>query len=196
MATMRGGTRKAGRARRPALASACLGLGLSLIATLGLVRGAPPTLAASPLSTSALRGVLDWSFGHHGIAYSPPFRRVGLNSFYVLLRQPNGDLIVQARRQTQNERRRCRPFVPDPPVATGSRDPSFSPETEVAPSTTSSQVALPDGSLLALGAPVNQPQCGSAAGAVRKLEPDGDLDPTFGEGGCAQLPFRASWIAT
>jgi uncharacterized delta-60 repeat protein len=154
-----------------------------------------PALVTSTAGARPLEGRLDPTFGHGGVALSPHFRRVVENRLDVSAVEPDGDLIVGVQ-ETLNEVEGDSSFSLVRLRPDGSRDPSFSSQTEVPPTTTTSQVVLPDGSALVLGASADQAQCASAPGAVRKLLPGGGADPTFGEDGCVPLPTRPTWIAT
>ena len=154
-------------------------------------------VAISPSGAQAAgRGTLDPSFGHRGVAFSVTPRRVGLDSFGVIAREGDGDLIVDARRQTENEEEDTPPSTQIRLLPDGTPDPTFSAATESPTLDTSSRIHLPDGRVLQTGAPASGPQCGIGSQEISLLEADGSPDLSFGSSGCIQLSFAASSIAT
>ena len=159
-------------------------LPIGLLCALAIVAPAANAAAARP-------GTLDQSFGRHGRVSIRLAKHHGSSRFTAIARQPGGKLIVEGKRD--NGRRSKVESVIERRGADGQLDPSFG---------QMGVVALPEAHGLALQAGGGilfatrgvRGQCRHSR-ALQRLRSDGEADPSFGEEGCAPVPFEIGQIA-
>ena len=163
------------------------------------MRPCPPRLALLGLIVVALflpapahsrPGRLDLSFGNRGRAFSAlPGTYLG-SEFTSLVRQPDGKLLVTATLGTPSGEARGAVERRGP---AGNLDPGFGKDGSVAVPNARGLALQSDGRIL-FG--VNGGNTCHASAVIRRLEPSGRPDPSFGMGGVsATIPLRVERIA-
>lgn len=169
--------------RAPAHRSAMVLLGLFAMLAL-------PGLAGAAVA-QARPGTLDRSFGEHGRAYSKLRDTFVGSEFSALALQPDGKLLVTARLETETggsegaiQRR----------APAGNFDPGFGKGGSVAVPGAHGLALQGDGRIL-FGVDESSSSC-AARGRLRRLEPNGEPDPSFGTAGAsAPIPLSVERIA-
>jgi uncharacterized delta-60 repeat protein len=122
-------------------------------------------------------GTLDPSFGHNGQVFLRAPKAFAGSEIEGIVRQPDGDLLLEERRETAGpgeQRREIERRLPD-----GSPDPSFGGDGRVVVSAGGAMALRPDGELLLAAS-----SCGP--GALLLLRADGSRDTGFGDNGCSE----------
>lgn len=157
-----------------------------------LLAGLVTAGTGSAVARRASPGTLDKSFGKHGRVLSPPGRTIVASKFTAIAWQPDGKLVIEDRRENGTEfgsegviERR----LPD-----GSLDQSFGHRGELVVPEAEGLALQGDGDIVFRESGPGKECRGREA--VRRLNPDGSVDRSFGKEGCgASIPFVASQIA-
>jgi uncharacterized delta-60 repeat protein len=162
--------------------------GLRILACLLALVVIGGTVIAPPAGASrgSQPGSLDSSFGHNGQVFFRAPATLASSSITGMVRQPDGDLVLEQRRESttsSGKRREIERRLPD-----GRPDPSFGKDGRVAVSAGGGLALRPDGGIL-----VGTGSCHGTA--VILLGPHGAKDSNFGTNGCsASVGFRIGLI--
>lgn len=153
--------------------------------------------AAAAAGARPMRGVLDRSFGHNGRVFSEMGDAFASSEFTAVVRQPDDKFVLTANVETaeRGSAGMIQRRLPD-----GRLDANFgSGGTVLAPEagylSSVKGLALQEDGRILFSVPGTQGPC-AAGSTVYGLQPNGNLDSSFGNGGAsASLPLSASYIA-
>ncbi len=146
-------------------------------------------LALAPAASARLRGELDPSFGDGGrvlFGFGPTYANSG---YSAVARQPDGSLIFAGQTESLQGKYIERAVLVQRRLPDGRLDPSFHQVVDEDGSfSLTGLAAQPDGDVLyTIG--------GDYGGEVRRLNPDGTLDTSYGKRGGAAVPLRPLFLA-
>jgi uncharacterized delta-60 repeat protein len=149
--------------------------------------------ALAPSAAAKLQGELDRSFGNGGRAFLRLGGSVAPSSYNAIARQPDGSILLAGAVEASNGKYVEGIGFVQRRTASGAVDPSFGGGGVLLPA--ASDLALEADGRVLVAVPEGGGWC-AARSTVRRLQPSGAVDPSFGEGGVsATLPLHDASVA-